>query len=169
MNSRKMAVSVFGLGYVGCVSAACFAARGHRVVGVDANPAKTQFIRDGVAPIVEDRIGELTKQVVADGFLTVADDPTSAVLESDISLICVGTPSASTGALSTEHVERVSAEVGAALAIKDASLAFAIVADHKGELLGEFIGLIRKALEVFESNRIDVHGCLLARIHTTCV
>ena len=104
MDSDKAAISVFGLGYVGCVSAACFAARGHSVIGVDANPQKTQFIRDGVAPIVEDRIAELTTHVVSDGLLTVADDPITAVLESDISLICVGTPSTSGGGLSTEAI-----------------------------------------------------------------
>ena len=60
-----MKISVFGLGYVGCVSAACLAARGHEVVGVDVNPTKVELISRGQAPVVEERIGELTAEVVA--------------------------------------------------------------------------------------------------------
>lgn len=114
------ALSVFGLGYVGCVSAACFAARGHQVIGVDVNPTKMQFLREGKAPVIEERIGELTAGVVEAGLLTVSDDAARAVTETDISIICVGTPSAPSGGLSTEYLERASEDVGAALATKDA-------------------------------------------------
>ncbi|RJO75653.1 nucleotide sugar dehydrogenase [Nocardia panacis] len=114
-----MAISVFGLGYVGCVSAACLAARGNSVVGVDVNPEKTEFIRQGRAPVVEERIGELTAEMVAAGRLTVTEEVAKAVLTTDISIICVGTPSGSGGSLSTQYLERVSAEIGAALANKD--------------------------------------------------
>lgn len=112
------AISVFGLGYVGCVSAACFASRGHAVIGVDANPQKTEFLSQGKAPVVEERIGELTAEVVASGKLTVSNDPRQAVLDTDISIVCVGTPSAPGGSLSTSYLERVSEEIGAALATK---------------------------------------------------
>ena len=111
-------ISVFGLGYVGCVSAACFASRGHSVVGVDANPQKTDFLRQGKAPVVEERIGELTKEVVDAGLLTVSDDPASAIHNTDITLVCVGTPSARDGGLSTAYLERASEEIGEALATK---------------------------------------------------
>ncbi len=114
-----VAVSVFGLGYVGCVSAACLAARGHMVIGVDANPDKIQLVRRGQAPVVEERIGELTAQVVGSGSLTVSNDPADAVQRSDVSIVCVGTPSRSGGGLSTLYLESVSKEIGEALAVKD--------------------------------------------------
>jgi GDP-mannose 6-dehydrogenase len=112
-------VSVFGLGYVGCVSAACFAARGHRVVGVDVNPDKMEALRQGRSPVVEERIGDLTAEVVAAGDLTVTSDSTAAVLDTDLSLVCVGTPSGSGGGLSTAFLEQVTDDIGAALAVKD--------------------------------------------------
>lgn len=118
-GSRRLRLSVFGLGYVGCVSAACLAARGHAVLGVDANPQKTAFIRDGRSPIVEERIGELIADVVASGALQVSADPVRAVHDSDITVVCVGTPSGAGGSLSTEYLERASEQIGAALATKD--------------------------------------------------
>ncbi len=114
-----MRISVFGLGYVGCVSAACFADRGHEVIGVDASPSKVEMIRSGRAPVIEERIGELTQEVVASGALRASTDAVEAVLATDISLVCVGTPSAPNGSLSTQYLERVSEEIGAALAQKD--------------------------------------------------
>ncbi|NMN96668.1 nucleotide sugar dehydrogenase [Antrihabitans stalactiti] len=117
--SNQYSLSVFGLGYVGCVSAACFASRGHQVVGVDVNAQKVEFLRQGKAPVVEERIGELTAEVVESGQLTVSDDAASAVLATDISIVCVGTPSAPGGGLSTVYLERASEEIGTALANKD--------------------------------------------------
>src|SRR6476620_1345745 len=118
-QASLLTVSVFGLGYVGCVSAACLAARGHAVIGVDASRDKMEFVRRGQSPVVEERIGELTAKVVAAGRLTVTADPAEAVLGSDISIVCVGTPSASGGGLSTRYLETVSEEIGEALAGKD--------------------------------------------------
>ena len=86
-------VGVYGLGYVGCVSAACLASRGYRVVGVDVNPDKVESVRQGRSPVVEEKIGELTAEVVTAGMLTVTTDAYATVLGTDISLICVGTPS----------------------------------------------------------------------------
>lgn len=111
-------VSVFGLGYVGCVSAACLADRGHTVIGVDSNPEKVEMVRRGRAPVVEERIGELTTKVVANGMLTVGTDVSRAVAGTDISIVCVGTPSGTGGGLSTRYLEVVTAEIGAALAAK---------------------------------------------------
>ncbi|EHR48909.1 nucleotide sugar dehydrogenase [Saccharomonospora marina XMU15] len=111
-----MKISVFGLGYVGSVSAACLAAAGHQVVGVDVNPLKTSLVNAGKAPVVEERIGELTAQVVASGSLWATDDVTAAVTGTDVSLVCVGTPSAPNGSLSTTYLERVSEQIGEALA-----------------------------------------------------
>jgi GDP-mannose 6-dehydrogenase len=115
----RAAVSVFGLGYVGCVSAACLASRRHRVVGVDVNLDKVDALARGLSPVVEERIGELTAEVVAAGDFTVTTDAMAAVLDTDLSLICVGTPSAAGGGLSTAALENVTDAIGAALAIKD--------------------------------------------------
>jgi GDP-mannose 6-dehydrogenase len=113
-----MRISVFGLGYVGSVSAACLAARGHEVVGVDVNAAKVGFIASGQAPVVEERIGELTADVVRRGALRATTDVAEAVAATEISLVCVGTPSAPNGSLSTGYLERVAEEIGAVLAGK---------------------------------------------------
>jgi GDP-mannose 6-dehydrogenase len=113
-----MKISVFGLGYVGCVSAACLAGRGHQVVGVDVNPVKIDLISAGKAPVVEERIGELTAEVVGSGALRATTDVAEAVAASDISLVCVGTPSAPNGSLSTAYLERVAEQIGEALAAK---------------------------------------------------
>lgn len=117
---RLARLSILGLGYVGCVSAACFAERGHQVIGVDANPAKTEFLAQGKAPVVEELIGELTLAQVNSGRLTVSGDTTAAVAETDVTLVCVGTPSAPNGALSTSYLERATEQIGAALARKSA-------------------------------------------------
>lgn len=112
------AVSVFGLGYVGCVSAVCLASRGHRVIGVDVNSEKVDALGRGEPPIVEEGIAELTADVVAAGDLTVTSDARAAVLSTDISLVCVGTPSGPGGSLSTAFLENVTDQIGSALAEK---------------------------------------------------
>ena len=111
-----MKISVFGLGYVGCVSAACLAARGHEVVGVDVNPVKIDLITRGQAPVVEEQIGELTAEVVGSGALRASTDVDAAVGATEVSLVCVGTPSAPNGSLSTTYLERVAEQIGQALA-----------------------------------------------------
>ncbi|WP_433250294.1 nucleotide sugar dehydrogenase [Streptosporangium sp. CA-135522] len=113
-----MRISVFGLGYVGCVSAACLAASGHEVIGVDVNPTKIDLITRGQAPVVEERIGELTAEVVRSGALRATTDVAEAINGTEISLICVGTPSAPNGSLSTAYLERVAEQIGQELAGK---------------------------------------------------
>ncbi|BBY59324.1 nucleotide sugar dehydrogenase [Mycolicibacterium sarraceniae] len=115
----RIGVGVFGLGYVGCVSAACLALRGCQVIGVDVNADKVDMLGRGVAPILEERIGELAAEAVAAGTLTVTTKARHAVARSDISLICVGTPSTPTGELTTAFLEQVTAEIGVALAEMD--------------------------------------------------
>lgn len=110
-----MKISVFGLGYVGAVSAACLAARGHDVIGVDVAPFKVELLNRGRSPVVEERIGELTAQVVGAGALRATGDAGEAVRATEISLVCVGTPSAPNGSLSTAYLERVAGQIGEAI------------------------------------------------------
>jgi GDP-mannose 6-dehydrogenase len=114
-----MKISIFGIGYVGCVSAACFAHAGHDVIGVDVNPTKVDIINSGKSPIVEPQMNELIHDVVKSGKLRATTDSMEAVKSSDISLVCVGTPSKPNGSLDLGHVARVCEEIGAALASKD--------------------------------------------------
>jgi GDP-mannose 6-dehydrogenase len=108
-------VSVFGLGYVGAVSAACFAKEGHQVVGVDVSQTKVDIINRGNSPIVEAGINELIGEMVAAGRLKAQTDSKAAVLETDLSLVCVGTPSKPNGSLNLEHVRKVCEEIGEAI------------------------------------------------------
>ena len=114
-----MKISIFGIGYVGCVSAACFAHAGHDVIGVDVNPTKVDIINGGKSPIVEPQMNELIHDVVKSGKLRATTGSLEAVQASDISLVCVGTPSKPNGSLDLGHVARVCEEIGAALATKD--------------------------------------------------
>ena len=110
-----MKLSVFGLGYVGCVSAACFAKAGHDVIGVDVNETKTNIINDGRSPIVETGIGELIEYVVKTGTLRATTSSAEGIRDSEISLVCVGTPSRANGSLDLSFVKRVCEEIGTAL------------------------------------------------------
>jgi GDP-mannose 6-dehydrogenase len=114
----RPALSIFGLGYVGCVSAACFADRGHRVIGLDPDTRKLEMVVHGRAPVVEERIDDLIADAVTAGSLTVTDDPIEAVRRTELSLVCVGTPSAADGSVSTRHLQNVCQEIGRALAEK---------------------------------------------------
>jgi GDP-mannose 6-dehydrogenase len=108
-------VSLFGLGYVGCVSAACFARNGIGVVGVDVNPTKVDLLNGGNSPIVEKDVAELLRAARSAGRLRATLDPRDAVHDTDISLVCVGTPSHANGALDLSHVWAVAKQIGAAL------------------------------------------------------
>ena len=110
-----MKISIFGLGYVGAVSMACLARDGHEVVGVDLDPVKLDLIRNGRSPIVEDGIQDLTARVVASGRVRVTDDVVDAVRATELSFICVGTPSSPNGSQDLSAVRRVSEQIGAAL------------------------------------------------------
>jgi GDP-mannose 6-dehydrogenase len=110
-----MRVAVFGLGYVGCVTAACLARNGHTVTGVDVSEDKVGMINAGHSPIVEPGLGELLASVAAGGRLSATSDAREAVARTDIALVCVGTPSKSNGQPSFDAIARVGLDIGAAL------------------------------------------------------
>lgn len=139
-----MKVSVFGLGYVGAVSAGCLAKEGHSVIGVDPNQTKVDIINSGQTPIIEDQIGDILRDAVQDGILRATVSAEEAVLESDISLVCVGTPSKSNGSLDLTYVERVCGEIGAVLKGKDE---FHVVVIRSTILPGSMRSVVIPALE----------------------
>src|SRR5258708_34428548 len=102
-----MNVSVFGLGYVGSVSAASFAADGHSVVGVDVNPDKVASLNAGHSPIVEKGLDELIRDNAANGRLRATTSPAEAIRKAGLSLLCVGTPSRMNGSRGLTDLERV--------------------------------------------------------------
>jgi GDP-mannose 6-dehydrogenase len=115
MTNQVVRVAVFGLGYVGSVTGACLARNGHSIIGVDISQDKLNNIRNGRAPLGEPGLDAIIRETVSSGRLSVSSDATEAVENSDISLVCVGTPSLENGALTTGHLERVCEQIGAAL------------------------------------------------------
>jgi GDP-mannose 6-dehydrogenase len=111
-----MNVSVFGLGCVGCVSAACLARSGHSVTGVDVNPGKVAMIVAGRTPVVEPGLDALLSHVAGDGRLTATTDGAAAVARTDVAMICVGTPGLDGGQPDTASIAAVGREIGRALA-----------------------------------------------------
>src|SRR5690349_11857573 len=105
------AVAVFGLGYVGSVTAACLAQLGNRVYGVDRDRLKVDHIMAGRAPFYEAGLAEIIRECVADGRLSASCDAEAALEEAEIALICVGTPSAPNGNLGLDQLERVFANI----------------------------------------------------------
>jgi len=113
-----MRISIFGLGYVGAVSLACLARDGHEVIGVDIDADKLDLIRRGQSPIVEEGIQELMRTVVASGRVTVTSDAQAAVAGTDLSFICVGTPSSNNGSQDLTAVLRLAEQIGRAIGAK---------------------------------------------------
>src|SRR5438128_5118220 len=110
-----MKLSVWGLGYVGTVSAGCLAQEGHEVIGVDSEQTKVGLVNAGKTPIIEKDIGRIIKQQVAAGRLSATTDAAVAVQRTDLFLICVGTPSRSNGDIELKYVRRVCEQIGTAL------------------------------------------------------
>jgi GDP-mannose 6-dehydrogenase len=111
-------ISIFGLGYVGAVSLACLARDGHAVIGVDIDPIKLDLIRNRKSPILEEGIQELMRDVVSSGRVSVTDDALQAMRESELSFVCVGTPSAPNGSQDLTAILRLAEQIGAALKLK---------------------------------------------------
>jgi GDP-mannose 6-dehydrogenase len=129
-QSRKPAtikrISIFGLGYVGAVSLACLARDGHQVIGVDIDPVKLDLIRSGKSPILEEGIQELMRDVVESGRVSVTNDAVQALRDTELSFICVGTPSAPNGSQDLSAVLRLCEHLGTALKDKSEFHTFVI-------------------------------------------
>lgn len=152
-----MKVSIFGMGYVGAVTAGCLARNGHTVVGVDPDERKLEFIRQGKAPILEDGVEDLMCEAVESGRLAVTDSCADAIAQTDLSLVCVGTPSAPDGSLGLMYVTKVCEEIGQAIANKGSkhtvvirstvvpgttlNVLKPILEEHAGGVAGEAFGL----------------------------
>lgn len=113
-----MRISVFGLGYVGSVTAACLAEMGHTVIGVEPNTVKVELMNRGQGPVVEAGLAERLQRLTATGSLRASSDHKSAVGETDMAFVCVGTPSLPNGDIDLRYVERAASHIGAALARK---------------------------------------------------
>ncbi len=113
-----MKISIFGLGYVGAVSGACLTAAGHHVIGVDPNATKVDLINQGKSPVIEKDLGGLIETAAREGRLEATQDATMAVVGTDISLVCVGTPSKANGDLDLGSIAAVSREIGEAMGAK---------------------------------------------------
>ena len=121
-----MKISIFGLGYVGAVSLACLARDRHEVIGVDIDPWKLDLIRSGRTPIIEAGMDTLMAAAVASGRVQVTDDAASAVRGSELSFLCVGTPSRPNGSQDLRALERLAAQLGDALRAKAAYHVFVV-------------------------------------------
>jgi GDP-mannose 6-dehydrogenase len=153
-----MKISIFGLGYVGAVSLACLARDGHQVIGVDVDPAKLELIASGKTPVVEEGMIDLMAQGVASGRVSVTSDVAHAVEASEVSLVCVGTPSAPNGSQDQAAVLRLAADLGRALAGKTEPH---VVVFRSTLVPGTVEDVLRPILERESGRRegVDFHVC----------
>jgi GDP-mannose 6-dehydrogenase len=147
-------IAIFGLGYVGVVSAACLARDGHQVLGVDPNSVKTDLVNQAKSPIVEPGLDELMRSTVSAGSLKASADHADAVRRSDVMLICVGTPGAANGSLDLRYVRRICEQIGEALANLDD---FKIVAIRSTLLPGSMQSVVLPTLEAASGKRAGEH------------
>ena len=139
-----MKISIFGLGYVGAVSAGCLAKDGHSVIGVDPYQPKIDLINSGKTPVIEADIGEIIESSVKDGRLRATDDIQDAVNNTEISFICVGTPSLINGGLDLKYVRKVCEQIGEAIKEKDK---FHVVVARSTMLPGSMTNVVIPTLE----------------------
>jgi GDP-mannose 6-dehydrogenase len=147
-------IAIFGLGYVGVVSAACLARDGHEVLGVDPNSVKTDLVNQAKSPIVEPGLDALMQSTVGAGRLKASADHAGAVRRCDLMLICVGTPGAANGSLDLRYVRRICEQIGEALAGIDE---FKIVAIRSTLLPGSMQSVVVPTLEQASGKRAGEH------------
>ena len=148
-----MNISIFGLGYVGTVVAGCFAKAGHRVIGVDTERAKVDLINSGRSPIIEAEIEELLAAGVATGTVRATTDARDTVEATELSLLCVGTPSQPSGELDLTYIRRVCEDIGAVLRGKAARH---VVVVRSTVLPGTIRDVVIPALERSSEKNFDV-------------
>ena len=153
-----MKISIFGLGYVGAVSLACLARDGHEVIGVDIDQAKLDLIVAGKTPVVEEGMVDLMARVAGSGLVSVTRDTARAVRDSDISLVCVGTPSAHNGSQDQGAILALAREIGRALAGKSTPH---VVVFRSTLVPGTVEDVLRPIIEAESGRRdgVDFHLC----------
>ena len=144
-------ISIFGLGYVGAVTSACLASRGHRIIGVDPNASKVEHIQAGMSPIVEAGVQEMIAAAKNAGLISATGDATAAVMSSDISFISVGTPSQRNGKLDLSYVRKVCTDIGHSLRQKDS---FHWIVLRSTVLPGTTESVITPALEAASGKKV---------------
>ncbi len=148
-----MLISIFGLGYVGSVSAGCLARNGHRVIGVDPNETKVSLINAGRSPVIEQDIDSIIGAAANDGLLSATTDAQEAIASTDLSIICVGTPSQANGSLDLTYVRSACEEIGRALAAKDT---FHVIVMRSTMLPGTMHHTVIPALERYSGKSAGV-------------
>lgn len=153
-----MKISIFGLGYVGAVSAGCLANDGHEVVGVDPVQLKVDFINQGHTPIIEPQIGEIIAENAQSGRLRATTDPVEAIRTTELSFVCVGTPSQLNGNLDLSHIRRICEQIG--LALKDKAEPHTVVI-RSTILPGTMRNVVIPILEEFSGKKagVDFYLC----------
>jgi GDP-mannose 6-dehydrogenase len=146
-------ISIFGLGYVGTVSAGCLAHDGHEVMGVDPFKTKVDLINEGRSPVIEAEIGEIIAETVRTGRLRATEDQVTTIHETELSFVCVGTPSQNNGNLDVTYVRRVCEQIGQALKTKKARHTIVI---RSTILPGTMHGVVIPALEEFSGKKAGV-------------
>jgi GDP-mannose 6-dehydrogenase len=144
-----MKISIFGLGYVGAVTAGCLARQGHSIVGVDVHPQKVELFNQGAPPIVEPGLEGLLREAKAKGLLRATLQCSEAMVSTDVSIVCVGTPSTVTGSLDLSYVRQVLKEIRAVLRSRPKSHALVI---RSTTLPGSTARLVSELLVDLEAN-----------------
>jgi len=146
-------ISIFGLGYVGAVSAGCLANDGHDVIGVDPVQTKVELINSGRSPIIEAEIDGIIASNARGGRLRATDNQANAVRETDLSFVCVGTPSQANGNLDLRYIRRICEQIGQAL--KDKATRHTVVV-RSTVLPGTMHGIVIPVLEEFSGKKAGV-------------
>ena len=154
-----MRISIFGLGYVGCVSLGCLARNGHHVIGVDVSQFKIDLINRGLPTIQEKGIDDIIKEAFAQGSISATGCAEDAVHNSEVSIICVGTPPSTNGHLNLSYIFKTAEQIGKALRTKESFHTVVIRSTvmpgtnrRYGEIIEEFSGKKRGAAFSVVSN-----------------